>query len=369
MNSVVLLWSREEALNYPTGDVSLAFCQACGFIANVAFDPSLLEYSSRYEATQSFSPTFNVFARRLAARLVEQYDLYGRDIIEIGCGQGEFLTMLCELGGNRGVGFDPAYVGDSETSDAQDSITFIADFYSEEYADYQGDFVCCKMTLEHIERTADFVSMVRRSLGNRADTVVFFQVPDVTRILREIAFCDIYYEHCSYFSLGSLARLFRNCGFDVVGLAREYDEQYLMIEARPGDGRGGVSIAEEDDLEDLARDVAFFSGNYRQKLAGWERAVREISQDGRRAVLWGGGSKAVAFLTTLNLEDEIEYVVDINPHKHGTYLARAGQEVVAPRFLQQYQPDAVIVMNPVYCEEIERDLNGMGLDVEILPVQ
>ncbi|MFC2036978.1 class I SAM-dependent methyltransferase [Chloroflexota bacterium] len=368
VNSVVLLKTREAALDYPTGDVRLGFCKDCGFIANVAFDQMLLEYSSRYEATQSFSPTFNAFARRLAARLIKEYDLHGKNIIEIGCGQGEFLTMLCELGGNRGVGFDPAYVGSRSKSEAADQITFVKDFYSEEYAAYHSDFVCCKMTLEHIQHTADFVSMIRRSLGDHSDTTVFFQVPDTTRILQELAFWDIYYEHCSYFSLGSLARLFRRCGFDVIRLAKEYDGQYLMVEARPGDGTGSLYLEQENDLKDLARDVAFFAENHQQKAEMWQHDLREVARHGRGAVLWGGGSKAVAFLTTLDFQEEITYVVDINPYKHGTYLAGTGQEVVPPGFLREYQPDVVVVMNPVYCAEIQQDLDRMDLGAKLIAV-
>jgi SAM-dependent methyltransferase len=362
VHSVLLLPTREEALNYPQGDIALGFCQACGFIANVAFDPSLHEYSSRYEATQAFSPTFSAFAHRLARRLIDQYDLRGKDIIEIGCGQGEFLTLLCELGGNRGVGFDPAYVSERSESQAEDRITFVKDFYSERYADYQGDFVCCKMTLEHIQHTADFVSTVRRSLGDQSKAIVFFQVPDVRRILREVAFWDIYYEHCSYFSLGSLARLFRQCGFEVMNLAREYDGQYLMIEARAGDGKGEALLEQEDDLEELAREVANFSENYPHELDAWRRDLQRIRQTGRRAVIWGAGSKGVAFLTTLHIvEDEIEYAVDINPYKHGTYMAGTGQEIVGPEFLREYRPDVVIVMNPIYEEEIRQLTEGLGL--------
>jgi SAM-dependent methyltransferase len=366
VHSVLLLPTREEALNYPKGDIALGFCQACGFISNVTFDPSLHEYSSRYEATQVFSPTFSAFAHRLARRLIDQYDLRGKDLIEIGCGQGEFLTLLCELGGNRGVGFDPAYVRERSESSAQDRITFIKDFYSERYADYQGDFVCCKMTLEHIQHTADFVSTVRRSLGDQSKAIVFFQVPDVRRILREVAFWDIYYEHCSYFSLGSLACLFRRCGFEVMNLAREYDGQYLMIEARAGDGKGEALLEQEDDLEELAREVAYFSEHYPPKLDAWRRDLQRMRQTGRQAVIWGGGSKGVAFLTTLRIEDEIEYAVDINPYKHGTYMAGTGQEIVGPEFLREYRPDVVIVMNPIYEDEIRQLIEGLGLTPEFM---
>jgi SAM-dependent methyltransferase len=366
VNSVVLLATRETALGYPQGDISLAMCQACGFITNLAFDQSLMDYATGYEATQSYSPTFNAFAQRLAQRLVEQYDLYGKQIIEIGCGQGEFLTLLCELGGSHGVGFDPAYVGTRNQSEAAERITFIKDYYSEKYAGYHGDFVCCKMTLEHIPDVADFVSMVRRSLGDRLDTVVFFQVPDITRILQDVAFWDIYYEHCSYFSPGSLARLFRRCGFDVIHLAREYDDQYLMIETRPGDGQGGVNMELEDDLEALGRDVAFFATEHQIRLAAWKRDLQDMACNGGRAVVWGGSSKAVAFLTTLDIRDEVSLVVDINPYKHGTYIAGTGQEIVAPGLLKEYRPDVVIVMNAIYREEIWLELKGMGLAPELI---
>ena len=367
-HSVLLLPTREEALSYPRGDIALGFCQNCGFISNVAFDPNLHEYSSRYEATQAFSPTFNAFSHRLVTRLIDQYDLHGKAIIEIGCGQGEFLTMLCQLGDNRGIGFDPAYDSARSQSQAQDRVTFIKDFHSEKYAHYHADFVCCKMTLEHIQHTADFVSTIRRSLGDQSNAIVFFQVPDVTRILRELAFWDIYYEHCSYFSLGSLARLFRHCGFDVVSLAKEYDGQYLMIEAKPGDGKGGVSFDQEDDLDDVAQDVTRFSQNYLRKLDSWRRELRNLKKAGRRTVVWGAGSKGVSFLTALDIHDEIEYAVDINPHKHGTYMAGTGQEIVAPEFLKEYRPDVVIVMNSIYCSEIQQALDRMGCTAELRSV-
>jgi SAM-dependent methyltransferase len=344
------------------------FTRSTGFISNVAFDAGLNEYSAQYEETQGYSDTFNAFSRNLAARLIERYNLRGKDVIEIGCGKGEFLTLLCELGGSRGVGFDPSYVSDRSRAQVSDRVTFVKDFYSERYADRQADFICCKMTLEHIDRTAEFVRMVRRSIGDRRDTVVFFQVPDVMRVLRDLAFWDVYYEHCSYFSPGSLASLFRRAGFELIDLARDYDDQYLMIEARPGSGAGQTFPGLEDNLRALSGLVRRFAAEHPQQLVRWKNYLRQIKRSGRRAVLWGAGSKGVAFLTTLGVQDQIEYAVDINPHKHGTFMAGTGQEIVAPEFLRQYQPDVVIVMNPIYRQEVQRSLQAMELNAEIMTV-
>ena len=34
-NSCILLQSKEEALNYPRGDILLGYCTNCGFIFNI----------------------------------------------------------------------------------------------------------------------------------------------------------------------------------------------------------------------------------------------------------------------------------------------------------------------------------------------
>lgn len=97
-NSCLLIGSRSEALAFPCGTLRLAFCPHCGFVWNSVFDPALTEYSDKYEETQGFSPTFNRFHRQLADDLIARYGLRGKRIVEIGCGKGEFLALLCERG-------------------------------------------------------------------------------------------------------------------------------------------------------------------------------------------------------------------------------------------------------------------------------
>ena len=215
VHSCVLLSTQSEAINFPQGDIDLAFCNKCGLISNISFDPKALDYSTVYEDQQCFSSTFNTFAKNLAQRLIQKYNLYNKDILEIGCGKGDFLALLCEIGNNRGVGIDPAYIKNRISSTKSKKLTFIKDYYSQHYAKYHGNLVCCRHTLEHIHNTNDFLNNIRYSMRNHLNTIVFFEVPDVTRILHECAFWDIYYEHCSYFSPGSLSRLFRSCKFEI----------------------------------------------------------------------------------------------------------------------------------------------------------
>jgi SAM-dependent methyltransferase len=362
-----LLWStRDEAIRAPKGDIRLGFCRGCGHIFNLAFNPGLMEYTQDYENSLHFSPRFQGYAESLAARLIERYDLHGKDIIEIGCGKGDFLRLLCELGDNRGVGFDPSYVPEPTGQAIAEQVTFIQDFYSARYADYKADFICCRHVLEHIQFPRDFLTHVRHSIGDRLGVIVFFEVPNALFTLRDLGIWDLIYEHCSYFSASSLSRLFTSCGFDICSLTERYEGQFLCIEALPSEGLAGSPHTPQDDLEGMARDVAAFADRYRSKVRVWRRNLEQIAYQGQQAVIWGAGSKGVTFLNALETQGQIVYAVDINPRKQGMYLAGTGQQVVSPEFLRDYQPDVVIVMNPIYDYEIRQTTEGLGLTPEFV---
>jgi SAM-dependent methyltransferase len=365
VHSCLMMPSREEALDFPCGDVVLGFCNSCGFITNVEFDSRWSAYAPNYEDQQSFSPTFNKFALNLAHKLIDKYDLHEKNILEIGCSKGDFLLLLCELGNNSGVGIDPSVVPGRVKSEAASRVKFIQDYYGEQHAEYVGDFICCRHTLEHIQPVAEFISTVRKSMGDR-QVPFFLEIPDNTRVLKDLAFEDIYYEHCSYFSPGTLARLFRACGFEVTDVYRDYGDQYLFIEALPIEIPSRKIHPFEETVAEVAQDVKHFASKIQDKLDHWKQYLETAQAQGEKVVVWGSGSKCVAFLTTLDTVDKIQYVVDINPHRHGKFIPGVGKQIMSPEFLKEYQPDCLIVMNPIYCEEIKKMLKNMNLSPEVI---
>ncbi len=368
VNSCLLLEGEQEAREFPRGDMRLAICHGCGFATNLAFDQANAEYSDRYEETQGFSPRFRAFARALAQRWIDRYDIRGRRVLEIGCGKGEFLALICELGQNTGIGVDPSAI--PERLETSADVTLLPERLGPQHADLAPDVIVCRHTLEHIGDVRGFMRLVRQIVGDREDTVVLFELPDVLRVLREVAIWDVYYEHCSYFTTGSLARLFRDSGFDVLNLELDFDDQYILLEARPRPaGRAPApALALEDDLGTVLEAAADFARRHGEVLQGWRAALHEESRSGSRCVIWGGGSKGVAYLTTIDTGGDVRYVVDINPHKHGKYMAGTGQLVVAPEFLKDYRPDVVVAMNAVYTEEIGADLDRLGVQTTLRAV-
>ncbi|WP_462186775.1 MULTISPECIES: class I SAM-dependent methyltransferase [unclassified Frankia] len=369
-HSCLLLAGEDEARAFPRGNLRIAFCEGCGFIMNTAFDPAKNQYSARYEETQAFSTRFQEFARDLAKRWTDKYDLYGKTVLEIGCGKGEFLVHMVEQGAGAGIGIDPGVRPERITSPVAGRLTWITDLYSERYAHLTADAVVCRHTLEHIAPVGDFMRMIRAAIGDRTDIPVLFELPDVLRVLQEAAFWDVYYEHCSYFSAGSLARLFRATGFEVLDVSLDYDDQYLLIEARPSTvPAAGDPLPIEDDLATLRVGVRHFQREVATTLNRWSEMLRHGQQRGEKAAIWGSGSKGVSFLATLGpAAGLVRYAVDINPHKHGMFMAGSGHRIVPSEWLREDRPDLLIIMNPIYRDEIAGELTRLGVDTELRAV-
>jgi SAM-dependent methyltransferase len=358
-------WStREQAVECEKGSIELAYCLECECIANLGVLQDSVGYDTEYENSLHFSPSFQRYAKSLAADLVERYRLRNKTIVEIGCGKGEFLAMLCELGENRGIGFDPSYASGRGDCAAGRGIKYIQEFYSDSAASHPGDFICCRQVLEHISDAREFLAMVRRNSG-QTHAPVFFEVPNARYMLEQVGVWDIIYPHAFYFLARTLDRLFTSCGFNVLALREGFEGQYLLIEASPCSPSTRPSIA-FDECPSRASLVHRFEEAYRERVDELSRIFARLRGARQQAVVWGAGAKAVAFLNKFKLDAPVDYVIDVNPYKQGKFLPGTGQQVMAPEFLKELRPDCIVIMNPNYRDEIARQVAELGLSPDFL---
>jgi 2-polyprenyl-3-methyl-5-hydroxy-6-metoxy-1,4-benzoquinol methylase len=363
--STTILSNKKDALNFPKGNVSLHFCKVCGFIFNNKFDPNLLDYSVTYEDQQGFSGTFLIFLEKLASYLLEEYNLYNKTILEIGCGKGDFLNLLNKLGNTKSVGIDPAFINERfEYNNNEENFIFIKDFFSSNHQKIKNDMICCRHTLEHISDTASFMKNITLSANNNPDTIIFFEVPDVIRILKEHAFWDVYYEHCSYFSPGSLARLFKLNNLDPIKLRKVYNNQYLTIEARLLLDKPPSILDIEESVSQTKELVNKFKINIESKINNWKNEFENY--DRNEIIIWGSGSKCVSFITTLKIQEKVKAVIDINPYRQGYYLPSIGHKIVNPEYLIENKPELLLIMNSIYEKEIKETVNELDVKTNII---
>ena len=376
---VGVLWDdAASARDCPRGDIDLVFCRGCGFVWNDAFQQSRIDYTEAYNNSLFFSPTFRDYSADLVDRLVRTYDLHDKDVVDIGGGEGDFLRLLVAAGNNRGLGYDPTHVTDAADEAAE--IEWRQEYFGlGDEAELTADLVVSRFVFEHIEDPLGFLRTVREAIRRPSRTVLYFEVPNLDLIVRQGSVWDVIYEHVNYFGREALAEAFARSGFEILDVREPYQAQFLTIEARvaptdagetraPGaepilDGRRGRS-----DLEALDRDVEAFRTSITTKVETWRERLARWRGEGVRVVAWGAGAKAVGFFNLTGAGDAIASVVDVNPAKHGKHLPGTGHEVVPPGALVASPPDVVVLMNPIYRQEIAQTLAELNLSAELVNV-
>lgn len=353
--------SAEDALAAPTGEISLTCCDHCGMIYNRAFAPATVAYEVAYNNALHFSPHFRRYAEQLANDLCRRHDLQGKNIVEIGCGDGFFLNLLCRNGLNRGWGFDPSLAPGIATSE---NVHLFQGYLTKERLPVTPDLVCCRHVLEHLPEPRELLGEIR-CVCSEARTVVFFEVPDGRYTFEWGGYWDILYEHCSYFTPKSLRRLCELEGFEVIRIESTYGGQFLQAELRPA--RGAIAPPRDHhQSQDLRKRLRSFGRNVETSVRHWQEQLDELHGQGVRACLWGAGTKGVMFLNAVQRSEALRCIVDINPTKHGLFAAGTQLRILAPEALLDDPPAKVVLMNRIYQSEVTAHLSRLGLAPTVL---
>jgi len=357
----VLHQSRELALAAPRAPMDLAVCDSCSHIFNASFDADLLAYSAGYENALHHSGTFMDYQDWLVRKLVDDYRLRQKRVVEIGCGQGDFLSALCVAGENSGIGFDPSYVRVS----ALPGIERVEPRYFAAADAKQADAIVCRQVLEHIEAPAEFLRGIRESIG--PGKLALFEVPNGKWCFGGGGIWDVIYEHCGYFTESSLRALFTHQGFRVEEIAKTFGGQFLTIVATTGGGAlGAVATDADGQLSGEVQQLKRAARAILREHDAWRSKLHALADRPGPVVIWGAGSKGVTFLNIADSQRSIEFAVDLNPRKAGRYIPGTGQLVISPEQLVVINPGTVIVMNPNYEAEVAKRLKDLSLTPDLV---
>lgn len=307
-------------------DVVLVQDEATGLVYNQAFDVSKLVYDADYQNEQAHSPHFQRHLDAVEGVLAQFFA--GRSLVEVGCGKGYFLEMLCDRG-YAVTGVDPSYEGQSEH-------VICAPFSRE--LNIRADGVILRHVLEHI---ADPCAFLREIAEANAGGLIYIEVPCFDWIIDRMAWFDVFYEHVNYFRLDDFRRMFGT----VLESGRLFGGQYLYVVADLATLR-----TPGNDYEPVQLPAAFQAG---AQLA----AQALLAQPQRRVAVWGASSKGVIYSLFLQRAGvPVDHVVDINPDKQGRFLPLSGICVSSPAQLLEAHPEGalILVMNSNYLSEIRQ---------------
>lgn len=358
------LWADAEAARAAARvDIDLAVCPDCALVANRSFRPELIAYAPGYENALHFSPRFQAFARGLCADLVARHALAGRDVVEIGCGDGHVLALMVEAGARSATGFDPSMAGRETPFAATPGVEIVPEYFRAGQLDRPFDMVLCRHVLEHLPDPLAVLREIRAAVADRG-CPVYVEVPNAAWMLDLPSMWDVIYEHVTYWTPASLETLFRRAGFAPLSIGAVYDGQFLAIEARPAE-------PEPEFLPDpAARDAvvaacARFAGAAEAVLGEWRDRLGALARASRRAVVWGAGSKGITFANAVGADGAcLAALVDVNARKHGRFVPGVALPVAGPDEIAGLAPDLVLISNELYADEIARAVAERGLAPE-----
>jgi SAM-dependent methyltransferase len=361
-----VLWdTTEAALAAPRGDLDLGICESCGHVFNLGFEPELVRYAEGYENSLHHSPRFQQYAEELATDLRRRHDLDDSHVVEIACGQGDFLKLVCAGSGTTGSGFDPSFRGEQ----ISDRFTVHGEYFGVRPLDRAADLVCCRHALEHIDTPVKFLQDVRAALPADSRAVLFFEVPNSLYSLRDGGVWDFIYEHVSYFCGTSMAACFARAGLHVTRTWETFAGQFLCLEAHVAAApQGAAELSPVPPAAELATLARGLSRQVAELLAHWKAEFAKVRDAGGQVAIWGAGSKGVTFLNLLGADADLCVPVDINPEKRGLHVAGTGHRIAAPQDLPAAGIQLVLVMNPVYTAEIEGMVRELGIDAAVVGV-
>ena len=346
--------TRDAARSAPTGSFTLATCRSCGFSHNMDFEPDLVTYDENYD-NHVESAVFNTYYGDLVRLLIGRFELDDGTVYDIGCGNGEFLKVLCRAAPSvSGVGIDPSCHPTQDDNFRLTNETF-------ENVGFRPDarLVILRHVLEHIDEPVNFLTRLRKEVP---DTPFFIEVPDLNWILTNGAFWDFTYEHCNYFTLKTLRVTLEMAGFYVVEQQRSFGDQYQWAICWPATHRAPPPTRAGNADSELAA-LQAFSAIEADRFA----TISKLAGRPNHLVLWGMSGKGV-ILASLLPEGLVLGGIDTNRAKQGRYAATSGIQIHPPDWLTSVGSSTVLVMNPNYVGEVHNLVERLSVNARLITI-
>lgn len=353
--------TREAAQNVARRDLELRECNHCGLVFNAILDASAIPYDESYENRQNFSSGFLAMLQQTADGLRERYLLEGGTVLEVGCGKGDFLHLLCEHSKVRGLGYDTSCEETGPSADGR--VCFFQRYVTPADVESKVDLVVCRHVVEHVPEIGEFFCLLHDIAVAGGSSAVYVETPALEWIVEHEAFWDVFYEHCNYFPMHTMRALAEKAGFEVLDHRLIFGDQYQALELRPNSKKRSSTDPGGDNNGPMLQRLADSLAKSRKDVM--TRLEEAGSKNGW--AVWGAGAKGVS-LTNAMSDHPPKFVIDSNPAKQGMFLPGTGIPVVAPDDPKVSSIPVILVANANYLPEIRSTLAQRNCTAQLLPL-
>lgn len=341
--------------------LDLHLCRACGHVQLLeVVSPEALFRNYTYRSSVSLGLVEHF--GRLAARLLEGLPA-GSLVCEIGSNDGSMLRFFHERG-MRVLGVDPAR--EIARLATQSGIETLPEFFTAAAgARIRAErgpaaVIIANNVFAHADELGGIADGVRSLLDENG--VFVFEVSYLVDIVERLLFDTVYHEHLCYHTVRPLLRFFAAHGLELIDAER--------LPVKGGSIRGTVQLAggprsstpalaqlvrlEEEGRYDRPETYQTFAARVAAAKQRLLETVDGLRAGGKHVAGYGASATVTTLLHHFDLGSRLDFLVDDNPGKHGTFSPGHHLPVFPSPALLERRPEYTVILAWAYADPIMR---------------